>query len=428
MGSEKPLRITVAGLWHLGSVTAACCARHFQVVGLDDNADRISELRLGKPPLLEPGLAELIAEGLHQERLAFESDPSVACANADVLWLTYDTPVDDQDQSDVALVRGKLRAWLAHLADGALVLISSQLPVGTCRELETEFPQFHFACSPENLRLGRAIDAFTQADRVVVGFRDNEKKAILQHLFEPFTPTILWMRTESAEMVKHGLNAFLALSITYINEIARLCERTGADAREVAAGLKTDQRIGPKAYLGPGGPFAGGTLARDVVVLTELGDRFDEGLQVIPAIKRSNDQHRHWALQRLEDSLGSVSGKSVAILGLTYKPNTDTLRRSAAVELCGQLLNAGAAVRAFDPVVKALPTELAQIALVPDIAAVFKQADAAVVCTEWPAFSRADWTSLVPLMKRPLIIDANCFLDLKSFKGIEYLCVGGTNQ
>jgi UDPglucose 6-dehydrogenase len=149
------------------------------------------------------------------------------------------------------------------------------------------------------------------------------------------------MRTESAEMVKHALNSFLALSITFINEIARLCEHTGADAKEVAAGLKSEPRIGPKAYLGPGGPFAGGTLARDVVTLTKLAEAKGEKISVIPAIKQSNDLHRGWAFRRLQSRLGDLRGKKIAILGLTYTTNTDTLRRSAAVELCQQLFESG---------------------------------------------------------------------------------------
>src|SRR5215469_10481321 len=288
------MKITVLGLWHLGSVTAACCAKHFQVTGLDFDAANVANLNSGKAPLLEPGLNELLTSGIAAKKLSFTTDPKIACAQADILWVTYDTPVNEQDESDVKFVLGNLRRALAHLPQGALVLISAQLPVGTCRSLENEFPQFAFACSPENLRLGKAIDSFEKAERVIVGTRNDSKKALLQELFAPFTSQILFMRTESAEMVKHALNSFLALSITFINEVARLCEHVGADAREVAAGLKSDIRIGPKAYLSPGGPFAGGTLARDVVTLTKLAAEKKEALALIPAIKQSNDGHRGW--------------------------------------------------------------------------------------------------------------------------------------
>jgi UDPglucose 6-dehydrogenase len=423
---SSPLRITVLGLWHLGCVTAACCAKHFQVTGLDFDASTVAKLNAGHAPLLEPGLDELISTGLAAKRLAFATDAAAACAAADLLWLCSDTPVNDDDESDVDSVLASLRQSLPHLPVGALVLISAQLPVGTCRRLEAEFPQFHFACSPENLRLGKAIDAFTKADRVVAGVRNDAKKPLLEKVFAPFTGQILFMRTESAEMVKHALNSFLAVSITFINEIARLCEHTGADAKEVSAGLKSDIRIGSRSYLGPGGPFAGGTLARDVVTLTKLGAVAGETLSVIPAIKQSNDLHRGWALRRLQFRLGDLRGRHITLLGLVYTPGTDTLRRSAAIELCHALLAAGAQVRAFDPAVKQLPDELAKVELSPDIAAAVHGADTVVVCTEWPHFRQADWPGIVPTMRQRVFIDANRFLEkeLLTVPAIEHLSVG----
>ena len=367
-----------------------------------------------------------IAAGLAAKKLSFTADSKIACARADVLWLCYDTPVNENDESDVDFVLANLRRALPHLPPGALVLISAQLPVGTCRRLEAEFPQFHFAYSPENLRLGRAIEAFEKAERAVVGVRNDAKRALIEQLFKPFAPQILFMRTESAEMVKHALNSFLALSITFINEIARLGEHVGADAKEVSAGLKSEPRIGPKAYLGPGGPFAGGTLARDVVTLTKLAAAKGEKISLLPAITQSNNLHRGWTLRRLQSRLGDLRGKKIAVLGLTYTANTDTLRRSAAVELCLNLLAAGAAVHAFDPAVKQLPAELAQARLAAQITDAVKAVDAAVVCTEWPEFRQADWMKLAPAMRQRIFVDANRFLEkeLKNLPGVEHLSVG----
>ncbi len=420
------MKIAVQGLWHLGSVTAACCAKHFNVVGLDFDAANVAQLNQGQAPLLEPGLIELLATGLAAKKLSFTTDAKTACENADVLWLTYDTPVNDSDESDVDFVLGNLRIALPHLPKGALVLVSAQLPVATCARLEKEFPQFHFACSPENLRLGKAIDAFEKAERAIVGIRSDAKKELLQELFKPFAAQAIFMRTESAEMVKHALNSFLALSITFINEVARLCEHTGADAREVSLGLKTEARIGMKSYLGPGGPFAGGTLARDVVTLSKLAEAKGEKISVIPAIKQSNDLHRGWAFRRLQARLGDLRGKRISVLGLTYTPNTDTLRRSAAVELCQQFLAAGAQVSAFDPAVTALPPELNSLVLATDVFAALTGADAVAVCTEWPQFRQADWARIIPQMRSPVFVDANRFLEkeLKTVPGVEHLSVG----
>ncbi len=420
------MNVTVLGLWHLGSVTAACCAKHFNVVGLDFDAANIAKLNAGQAPLLEPGLNELLAAALAAKKLSFTTDAKVACKNADILWLTYDTPVNDEDESDVEFVLGNLRRAVPSLPNGALVLISAQLPVGTCAQLEKEFPRFHFACSPENLRLGKAIDAFEKADRAIVGIRNDAKKNLLAELFKPFAAQTILMRTESAEMVKHALNSFLALSITFINEVARLCEYTGADAKEVSLGLKSEARIGMKSYLGPGGPFAGGTLARDVVTLSKLATAHGEIISVIPAIKQSNDLHRGWAFRRLQSRLGDLRGKKIAVLGLTYTTNTDTLRRSAAVELCQQLLAAGAKVSAYDPAVKNLPSELSSVSLGNDISVALAGTEAVAVCTEWPQFRQADWAKIIPLMRQPVFVDANRFLEkeLKNVAGVEHLSVG----
>jgi len=421
------MKITVLGLWHLGCVTAACTARHFDVTGLDFEPAVIDGLRAGQAPLFEPGLEELIKANTAAGRLRFSTDPTEACREADVLWVTYDTPVNDADESDAEYVLERLRSALPHLPAGALVLISAQLPVGTCAELERQFPQFHFACSPENLRLGRALDSFEKAERVIVGMRTETKKPELEALFAPFTTRVIFMRTESAEMVKHALNSFLAASITFINEVARICEHVGADAAEVTAGLKSEPRIGPRAYLGAGGPFAGGTLARDVVTLRKLGEKFCEPLAVIPAIKESNDLHRSWVFRRLQSRLGDLRGRRFAILGLTYTPGTDTLRRSAAVELCRQLLDAGAEVRAHDPAVSTMPEDLRAVRL-GTLSSVLDGADAAVVCTEWPEFRQAPWAELLALMKQRLVVDPNGFLkkELLACHPVEHLSVGST--
>jgi UDPglucose 6-dehydrogenase len=420
------MKICVLGLWHLGCVTAACCARHFQVIGLEFDEETVSALNRGESPILEPGLNELLRAGLDRKSLHFCTNPRTACADAEVLWVCYDTPVNERDESDTGFVLERLRQVLAHARPGLLVLISSQLPVGTCAALEREFPQVHFACSPENLRLGKALEAFEKAERIIAGTRTDADRPLLERLFKPFTSHVLFMRTESAEMVKHALNSFLAASITFINEIARLCERVGADAREVSTGLKSEPRIGPKAYLGPGGPFAGGTLARDVVTLTRLAAEKDEPLSLIPAIKTSNDLHRGWALRRLETVLGDLHQRTIAVLGLVYTPNTDTLRRSAAVELCRQLVAAGARVQAYDPAISILSPDLPAIALAADLAGALSNADAAVVCTEWPQFRQADWGSLLSRMRGAVVIDPNRFLDtsLKGLKSVTYISVG----
>ena len=364
------MRVCVLGLWHLGCVTAACLASGgHRVTGLDLDEDLIANLNMGQPPVLEPGLEELIKKGLASKTLDFSSDPAPSISNAQVIWVTYDTPVDDQDRADVESVVERVSRIFPFLKSGQKVLISSQVPVGTTRRVEELLAharpavEVSFGYSPENLRLGSAISRFLQPDRVVVGVRDEPSRREFKELLSPFTEDIQWMSVESAEMTKHALNAFLATSVTFINEIASVCEHVGADAREVARGLKSESRIGPNAYLGPGAAFAGGTLARDVSFLIELGQENHLPLELVSAVRASNDAHKNWPRQRLLELLGGLRDKSIAIWGLTYKPGTDTLRRSSAIELGEWLLEQGAKVRVHDPAIQRLPEQYAALHL-----------------------------------------------------------------
>jgi UDPglucose 6-dehydrogenase len=432
VGPGETVKVVVFGLWHLGCVTAACGAEHFAVVGLDFDPEIIANLRRGRAPIFEPGLNELIQSGLRSERLRFTTDEQEALENVDVFWVCYDTPVDESDVPDVGFVIDRIERCLPYLRPGAIVLISSQLPAGTCRRLEQKHADegISFACSPENLRLGKALDIFRNPDRVVVGVRDARPRKTIAELFAPFaSDRVLWMSPESAEMTKHAINAFLALSVTFANEIARLCEVVGANAREVEEGLRSESRIGPKAYIRAGSAFAGGTLARDVVTVTRIAADHGESAELIAAILRSNEAHKAWALRRLEAIYGNLRSITVAVLGLTYKPGTDTLRRSSAIELCLGLLERGARVRCYDPVVKALPSELAAAKICESLPDALRQAEAAVIATEWPQIRDADWPALVQTMKQPpVILDANRFLNLTAdaLQGGRYFAVGSS--
>lgn len=411
------MKVCVLGLWHLGTVTAACLASGgHEVIGLDFDLDTIQKLQAGQPPLFEPGLEDLVKRGLADQRLQFTADIASAVKDAEVVWVAYDTPVDAEDRADVEFVVERVSRLFPHLNAGTLVLISSQVPVGSTRRLETAYAaQFAnkpigFGYSPENLRLGNAINVFTRPDRVVVGVRSAADQARVATLLQPFTDHIEWMSVESAEMTKHALNAFLATSVTFINEIASICEQVGADAKEVERGLKSEARIGPKAYLGPGGAFAGGTLARDIAFLTQIGAAYQLPMHLISAVRASNDAHKNWARRRLQDLLGSLQGQRIAVWGLTYKAGTDTLRRSSSIELCEWLIAQGAQVQAHDPAVKALPIELANsMVLGASPLAALDQAAALVVATEWPDY-RSIGADDVAATSVQWVLDANRFL------------------
>lgn len=427
------MRVCVCGLWHLGSVTAACLSEHFTTVGWDPDSGVVKELKNGRAPLQEPGLNELIQAGLDSDRLSFSDSIADAVSNADVIWVTFDTPVDADDVADTTSVMRHVETLFPHLSDGSIVLISSQLPVGSTARLQSAFQadspdrKVAFASSPENLRLGKALDAFRNPERIIVGTRDAKTREKLEVLFKPFCQRIEWMGVESAEMTKHAINAFLATSVTFINELAVLCERTGADAKEVERGLKSEARIGPKAYLSPGGAFAGGTLARDIAYLTQIGARENSPVHLFNAVRLSNDAHKEWLRRSLQRNLKNLHGKTIGILGLAYKVGTDTLRRSGAVELALWLKEQGADIRAFDPAITELPSELGKtITLCARPELCWQQADALVLTTEWPAFKDLQWNLVAKEMRNPLIVDQSRFLEktLESLTGVQYVALG----
>jgi len=253
----------------------------------------------------------------------------------------------------------------------------------------------------------------------------------MQELLRPFSSRIEWMSVESAEMTKHALNAFLATSVAFVNEVATLCEQVGADAKEVERGLKSDLRIGSRAYLSPGAAFAGGTLARDIMFLTNIGAAHNQPTHLLSAVRESNDAHRQWIRHKLQSILGDLRGQRVAVWGLTYKPGTDTLRRSASLELCEWLVQQGASVNAHDPAVKTLPRELAKRFKVHATAlAALEGASALVVATEWPEYQSLSSEAVLAAMRVFLVLDPNRFLatTLGSDPRIKYVTVGKSSS
>lgn len=305
------MNVTVFGLWHLGCVTAACVsAAGNRVVGLDPEQQTIDDLRAGKPPISEPGLTELIAAESKAGRLSFTTSPGEALRDAEIVWIAFDTPVNDRDEADVDFVRRQVDQIGPNLQPGTIVLISSQVPAGFTQELRRApwAGGIHFGYSPENLRLGKAIEVFRHPERVILGVSDESIKAKLTELFAPFSNRIEWMSIESAEMTKHAINAFLATSVTFANELARLCEAVGANAKEVERGLKSEGRIGPKAYLSPGGAFAGGTLARDLRFLTQFGRKFGVDTPLFEGVIAGNERHKDWTRDKVRQLLHGLPG------------------------------------------------------------------------------------------------------------------------
>jgi UDPglucose 6-dehydrogenase len=419
-------------LWHLGTVTAAGLASlGHRVVGLDFDEPRIANLNTGIAPVFEPALEELIKRGLSSGKLRFSSTVDDT-KDADLLWVTYDTPVDNDDNADAAFVLAQIERALLGMSTNVLVLISSQLPVGSVHRLEqtaalsrgTIRPRIAYI--PENLRLGNAVTDFLYPTRIVAGVRSNRDKELLHRLLSTITESIEWMSVESAEMTKHAINAFFATSVTFANEIASICETVGADAKEVERGLKTEHRIGPRAYLSPGAAFAGGTLARDIAFLNRMARERGVTTPLLSSVLPSNDAHKHWVQRKLRALFGDLSRTTIAVWGLTYKPDTDTLRRSLSVELCDWMIREGATIHVHDPMAKNLPNQWRDsVKRYDDPIAAIHGAHALVMATEWPIY-RAISSQLLQCADRLVVLDANRFLpNLAAAEGrLRYFAVG----
>jgi UDPglucose 6-dehydrogenase len=432
LGDGAAMNVAVVGLWHLGCVTAACVAdTGVPTVGFDDNPDVIAKLNAGEPPLYEPGLAELMQRGLACGKLSFTAEPA-ALAAADIVWICHDTPVDDDDRADVGAIFGRVEAIFPHLRNGAVVLVSAQLPVGTLARLEQSFAagangrQVDFACSPENLRLGRALEVFRNPGRIVIGIRHQQTRDKLSPLLSRFCQNLLWMSVESAEMVKHSLNAFLALSITFTNELASIAERVGANASDIEKALRSDPRIGPNAYVKAGPAFAGGTLARDVRFLSSIAEHEKLRTPLIGNIIASNRLHERWPIDQLRRRLGPLKGKTIGVLGLSYKPGTDAIRRSQSIELLRALVADGATVRAYDPSVRKLPDDLRSgVTIADDARGAIAGTAAVVLATEWPQFRELIAADFSSMMGGRLVLDPGAFLSpMQMDPGLTVVSIG----
>ena len=426
--------ICVYGLWHLGTVTSACLAnRGFEIVGLDSNSKIIDDLNCGKAPLYEPGLDKLLESGLETGRLSFTTDMKSAVGHTDVVWVTFDTPVGEDDKADIDFVSARIIETFSYFRDGTIIIISSQLPVGSIRKVEREFTECEFdrgvsfCCIPENLRLGQAIESFFNPDRIVVGIRDNGIRPILERLLSPISSELVWVGVESAVMSKHALNAFLAMSIVYSNEIAGICERVNADSIEVENTLRTESRVGRSAYIRPGEAFSGGTLARDVTYLTNIADQQGLRIPVLNSVIPSNNIQKGWLFRRAQEILGnSAQDKKVGVLGVSYKVGTDSIRRSGSIELMRGLLTLGVQISAFDPKVNDLPKDLSMVRLENTIDDVTVDSDLLILVTQWPDFQTLSSETLINNMRTPVVIDQSKFLapGLSSDSRIQYITFG----
>lgn len=425
--------ICITGIWHQGAVLSACLADLGNKVTGVCPSDTADQLNSGIPPVYEPHLPEIIRQNVQAGRLHYTSDYQEGLRDADFVFICTDTPVNLQDESDLEPIYEIAENIGKNLVRDIVLCITAQVPIGTTEDLALTVSRQAQAYSgavayiPEFLRLGIAVETFRQADRVVIGCDEAATAARIAALYQPLGCPLLITDVRSAEMGKHAANAFLAMSISFINEIAGLCELLNANASQVAQILKLDKRIGPYAFLSPGLGFAGGTLGREIRALQKLGLKHQMETPLMDAVWSINAQRYQQVSRRLATALGSLKGKQVGILGLTYKAGTSTMRRAISLDIISDLASQGAGVLAFDPLANLGEVDdPPPMQRVEDPYATAKGSDALVLITEWQDIQDLDWARLKTSMRGNVILDTRNLLDPERLEaaGFRYLGIG----
>lgn len=432
------MRVTMIGTGYVGLVSGACFADFgHDVVCVDKDRAKIEKLEAGEIPIYEPGLEALVAENVKAGRLSFSLDLAASTPNADAVFIAVGTPSRRGDGfADLSYVY-KAAEEIAEVMDGYTVVVTkSTVPVGTGSEVEEIIRRvrpdadFSVVSNPEFLREGAAIMDFKRPDRVIVGAEDGRAQKVMRELYRPLylneTPIVFTNRATS-ELIKYAANAFLATKITFINEMADLCEKVGANVQEVARGIGLDGRIGSKfLHAGPG--YGGSCFPKDTLALVRTAQAHETPSKIVEAVVEINDARKKKMAQRVIDACnGSLDGKTVAVLGLTFKPNTDDMRDAPSLDIVPALLAAGAKVRAFDPAGMHEAKQLLQgIDYVDGPYKALDGADAVVIITEWDEFRALDIERLKSLMKTPIMVDLrNIYRPAEmAGAGIDYHSIG----
>ena len=435
------MNVCIIGTGYVGLVTGACFAEFgVQVVCADKDGDKIAALERGEIPIYEPGLEAIVARNLRERRLSFTTDTAAAVRSALVVFIAVQTPTKADGTTDLSAVEAVARE-IGRSMDGYKVVVTkSTVPVGTSYNVKKWIDEeqaaagtnhrFSVGSNPEFLREGAAIGDFMRPDRVVIGADEDEAIAILKDLYRPLylieTPFVI-TNIATAELTKYAANSFLAVKISFINEMANLCEQIGGDVHAIARGIGLDRRIGPK-FLHPGPGFGGSCFPKDTRSAASFARQAGLQLEIVEAVIRVNEQQRERMVEKITRALGGdASGKTIAVLGLSFKPETDDMRDAPSVDILQKLQQRGASIRAFDPVAMAnAARELPDITLCKNEYEACENADALVLMTEWNQFRMLDLERVRTLLREPVVVDLRNVYDPVSMRraGFRYDSVG----
>ncbi len=431
------MQIAVIGTGYVGLVTGACFAEFgVDVTCVDVNADKIDKLNQGIIPIYEPGLDKIVEKNRDAGRLHFTTDIKRAVEQALVIFLAVGTPPQEDGSPDMSFYRQAARDIAGSMNEYKVLVTKSTVPVGTgkwLRKFVTDninpSVEFGVASNPEFLREGAAIEDFMRPDRVVIGSNEARAIEVMKDLYRPLylieTPIVI-TSLEAAELIKYAANAFLATKITFINEIANLCDAIGCDVHDVARGMGMDNRIGRK-FLHPGPGYGGSCFPKDTRALTTVADQFGVETRIVDAVIEANQRQRDAMIPKIEKLVGDLKGKRIGLLGLSFKPETDDMRESPAIEIINEIIARGASVKAFDPVAMREAREyLPQIEYATDEYDAIQGADALVIVTEWNQFRALDMEKVKTLLNAPKIADLRNIYEPEDMRelGFEYIGVG----
>lgn len=432
------MNICVIGTGYVGLVTGTCFADFgVNVSCVDKDGEKIARLREGEIPIYEPGLQEIVTKNIEQGRLQFTTDLAESIKKSLVIFIAVGTPPKDDGSADLCYVEEVARTIARNLNGYKVIVTKSTVPVGTGNLIERIISEeqggghkFDVASNPEFLREGSAVEDFMRPNRVVLGARSEQAKAILKDLYAPLylleTPFVV-TDIETAELIKYASNAFLATKISFINEVANLCERVGANVHMVAKGMGLDKRIGPKfLHAGPG--YGGSCFPKDTSAITKIARSHGYSFDIVESVIKVNERQRTIMVEKIKELVGELSGKTLGVLGLTFKPNTDDIRESPAVDIVNLLIEEGALVRAYDPAgmanaKKEMPYD---ITYCEDAYKTAEGSDGLLILTEWNQFRNLDLARLKKVMKSPKMADLRNIYDPEKVRkaGFDYLSVG----
>ena len=430
------MNITVVGSGYVGLVVGGCLAETGNaVVCADVDQAKIDGLRNNILPIYEPGLDDYVERNQKQGRLSFTTDIAQAIASADVVFIAVGTPPDEDGSADLRHVLAVAEQIGRHMTRELVVVTKSTVPVGTAARVSAAVNRhaklpFHMCSNPEFLKEGAAIDDFMKPDRVVIGVETDHARSVMAELYAPFVRTgkpILFMDLPSAEMTKYAANAMLATRISFMNEIANLCEVVGADVDQVRKGIGSDSRIGP-AFLFPGPGYGGSCFPKDVKALVRTARASEVPLHVLDAVEQANDEQKHVLFKKVRGCLGALKGKRVALWGLAFKPNTDDMREAPALVLIEELLGAGAEVVAHDPVaMHETERRIGRTITYADSSyAALVDADALIVVTDWNEYRHPDFERIRTTLRTPIVVDGRNLYDVHKMRalGFTYASIG----